>query len=251
MKTSFALIAATLIVVTPGQGQSLSVGDEVIFSGGPGQPPRSVQTGFTLNVDKVRSSGGSGLSGAGRPRPLDDGRDIQGPGFRGSDCIVDPSTLPLDSPARQRDFTSLGLTALEGELFDSSSLESRYSAAKELGTRQDSKHRKQAGDLLLAGLQDNDPQVLARCCRSLADLGEPRAVPPLLELLNQHDTTLLKSVIRALGDLRDPRAIPALAPFASGSGDALDQVAGQALAKIRSRGTTREKPKSPWPGSSR
>jgi len=86
----------------------------------------------------------------------------------------------------------------------------------------------QAFDALLEALQDGDWWVRERAVDALAALGDRRAVPVLIGLLESHPDAI-QVLIPALTALADSRAVPPLlAQLASGT----DQVAGQVLAAL-------------------
>jgi HEAT repeat protein len=65
---------------------------------------------------------------------------------------------------------------------------------------------------LLRALWHPERTRAATAAAILGQLGDPRAVPPLIEVaLHARDFGVQEAAVRSLGRLRDPRAIPALA----------------------------------------
>ena len=67
---------------------------------------------------------------------------------------------------------------------------------------------------LLAGLTHPQARVREECASALEELKNPRAVPPLVELLKNDDEerVVLRAVVRALGGIGDSGAVDALIP---------------------------------------
>jgi HEAT repeat protein len=63
--------------------------------------------------------------------------------------------------------------------------------------------------VLLEGLRDTDPLAARLAADALAAIGEP-VVPPLLELLDGSNRAVRLLVVRSLAEIGDQRAIPAL-----------------------------------------
>lgn len=65
-------------------------------------------------------------------------------------------------------------------------------------------------DILIRGIQNDEPQVREACVQSLGKIGDARAVPHLLLLLNDHSVAIRLSAVYALERLADRRAFPYL-----------------------------------------
>lgn len=234
------LLAGTAL---PAVGQGLHIGDEVIFSGGPAQPPKSVKTGFSLDIKNVRSSpgpagGDPATAGPGQTAPV---RGRAGSGASGSPCppigpglAAPEESEPPVPPLRPRDLAGLPLPRLEEFLLSSASPDDRFSAARALGKVAPA-HRARASQLLREALQDADLRVVREAVNGLVRLGDRGASPQLLELLNQSDPDLLEAVIGAAGSLGDARAVAPLTAFRDGSGGRLDAAATRSLKVLTAR----------------
>jgi len=65
-------------------------------------------------------------------------------------------------------------------------------------------------DILINGIQNDEPQVREACVKSLGKIGDARTVPHLLLLLNDHSVAIRLSAVHALERLADRRAVPYL-----------------------------------------
>jgi len=65
-------------------------------------------------------------------------------------------------------------------------------------------------DILIKGIQNDEPQVREACVQSLGKIGDARTVPHLLLLLNDHSVAIRLSAVHALERLADPRTVPYL-----------------------------------------
>lgn len=65
-------------------------------------------------------------------------------------------------------------------------------------------------DILINGIQNDEPQVREACVQSLGKIGDARTVPVLILLLNDHSTAIRLSAVHALERLADRRAVPYL-----------------------------------------
>jgi HEAT repeat protein len=98
------------------------------------------------------------------------------------------------------------------KIFDSRSLHYRCPAIKTctaiaLGNfREDSRIQ----DILIRGIQSDEPQVREACVQSLGKIGDARAVPHLILLLNDHSIAIRLNAVYALERLADYRAVPYL-----------------------------------------
>jgi hypothetical protein len=223
----------------PAAGQSLTVGDEVVFSGGPAQPPKSVNTGFSIEVKNVRGDPGTAAGEPaqgvpGQPAPVRGGAGGI-PGLPAGPGLAAPEQdWPALPPLRPRDLSGQPLPRLEELLLSSGSPDDRFSAARALGKAAPAA-RPRAIRLLREALQDADLRVVREAVNSLVRLGDRGAQPQLLELLNQSDPDLLAAVIGAVGTLGDARAVAALRTFRDGSGGPLDTAAAQSLKALSAR----------------
>ncbi len=244
-----AACALLSVISLPASGQSLTVGDEVVFSGGPAQPPKSVNTGFSIEVKNVRggpgapaggdpATGGPATGGPGQTAPV---RGGAGAGASGSPCpplgpgmAAPEETEPPVPPLRPRDLAGLPMPRLEEFLLSAAAPDDRFSAARALGKAAPA-HRARACQLLREALQDEDLRVVREAVNGLVRLGDRGAWPQLLELLNQSDPDLLETVVEAAGTLGDARALAPLRTFRDGSGGRLDAAAARSLKRLAAR----------------
>jgi HEAT repeat protein len=64
----------------------------------------------------------------------------------------------------------------------------------------------------LEGLSSHDPDLVIKASHALGDLGDPRAVPALIELLDKTDNHRIRNAVAfALGELGDQRALQPIA----------------------------------------
>lgn len=84
-------------------------------------------------------------------------------------------------------------------------------------------------DKLLSG-----PDARVRYCavRALGQLGDPRAVEPLIELLSAPDSSTHDAAADALGELGDPRAVEPLIKLLSGRGSNTRNAVASALGRL-------------------
>lgn len=85
-----------------------------------------------------------------------------------------------------------------------------------------------AYDVLLSELRREKPGVILR----LGELGDRRAVGPILEYASHNDPRYRGNAMKALGDLGDPRAIPSLLEGLSDVDGNVRSLAGEALGNI-------------------
>jgi HEAT repeat protein len=64
--------------------------------------------------------------------------------------------------------------------------------------------------ILIRQLSDQNPNLRARSAESLGNMGDPRAVEPLLLLIDDPVSDVVWVALRSLGTLRDPRAFEPL-----------------------------------------
>ncbi len=85
---------------------------------------------------------------------------------------------------------------------------------------------------LIAALNDDDERVRESAAGALRQIGDPRAIPALIEALN--DRLIASNAALALGNIRDPAAVPALIKALRDDSHHVPFQAAQALDRIRS-----------------
>jgi HEAT repeat protein len=70
---------------------------------------------------------------------------------------------------------------------------------------------------LVAGLKGRDPFVRRQSAQALGEIGDPRAVEPLIDLLSDPDALIRRHAVKALGKIEDPRAVTPIARVLSDS----------------------------------
>jgi HEAT repeat protein len=89
---------------------------------------------------------------------------------------------------------------------------------------------------LVARLKDEDPRVVHRTVGALAQIGDPRAVGPLIDLSRNGDPSLAARVARLIGDIGGPEAEGYLLTLEAGHPDPrVRKAAREALADMRAR----------------
>jgi HEAT repeat protein len=68
----------------------------------------------------------------------------------------------------------------------------------------------QAIPALIQALGDSNRAVRAVAAEALGDLGDPQAIPALIQALGDSDREVRRASAEALGKLGDPQAVPAL-----------------------------------------
>ena len=97
---------------------------------------------------------------------------------------------------------------------------------------------KEATPLLIQQLimRDTDAATKRRILACLGKIGDPRATPPILDLLARGDPEIRGNAIFALGDIGDRAALPPLEKLANSEADrTLRALAQEAIRKIRER----------------
>ena len=90
--------------------------------------------------------------------------------------------------------------------------------------------------LLLARLEDENPDVVRRAMGALVVIGDPRAVRPLIDLTRKRPPQFVAEVLYALGSLGGPEAESYLYTLESGaSEDEVQRAAREALGELRRR----------------
>lgn len=93
----------------------------------------------------------------------------------------------------------------------------RAGAARVLGTfaLQEPERIARASDALAAALRDEDENVREAALYALGEIGDERAVVPLIEMLHHSDTPVRETAARKLGKSGDPRAVVPLVELLS------------------------------------
>jgi HEAT repeat protein len=85
--------------------------------------------------------------------------------------------------------------------------------------------------LLISALKNDDASVVAAAAPTLGEIGDTRAVEPLIHTLSLGNWEDQKAAMVALGSMKDSRAIAALAPKLGDRNPDVRQVASEAFAK--------------------
>lgn len=111
----------------------------------------------------------------------------------------------------------------------------REHAVRTLGER----GSKAAVSALVARLQDEDPDVIQGAVGALAQIGDPRAVKPLIDLARRGEAPQTARLARIIGDIGGPEAEGYLLTLESAHPDArVRSAAREALAEMAARGGT-------------
>jgi HEAT repeat protein len=78
----------------------------------------------------------------------------------------------------------------------------------------------QAVPALIQALGDSDSAVRAAAAEALGAIGDPQAVPALIQALGDSDCDVRRAAAEALGKLGDPQAVPPLSVWAHAGEDA-------------------------------
>ena len=89
--------------------------------------------------------------------------------------------------------------------------------------------------IYVVGNKHEDLIVRGRAAMMLGNLGDTRAVEPLIEALHAPGYQTPLFAAEALGKIGDPRAIPALQPMLQSDHDRYREIAGQALHRLQRR----------------
>jgi len=91
-------------------------------------------------------------------------------------------------------------------------------------------------DILIRGIQGDEPQVREACVQSLGKVGDARTVPYLIVLLNDDSIAIRLNAIYALERLADHRALPHLKIISKKDSDEIVRtIAGNALKNFYSK----------------
>ncbi|KKO19819.1 MAG: hypothetical protein DCC43_07735 [Candidatus Brocadia sp.] len=112
---------------------------------------------------------------------------------------------------------------------DDESLNVREKAAKSLGKL----GKREAGDALISALSKNtDLSIVCALIEALGQIGDPRAVEPLLMFLTHKESQIREYTAAALGKLRDSRAVDALIAALNDEQERVRWYAADSLGKI-------------------
>jgi HEAT repeat protein len=113
-------------------------------------------------------------------------------------------------------------------------------------------------DFLLSLLRDTDWLGRSAAAQNLGELGDPRAVPPLLKCLQAKDEGLRVVALKALARIGDPSAIPDIHSIATSDDTfGVRSTAAETLGRLgdpragKLLGMLLSDPANPWPRSSR
>ncbi|MBI1258887.1 MAG: HEAT repeat domain-containing protein, partial [Chloroflexi bacterium] len=90
----------------------------------------------------------------------------------------------------------------------------------------------EAEQLLLTDLKNINEEIQLGAAWSLLEIGDPRALDPLVELLNHPDSRISSTAARGLGELGDPRAVIALTAALNHANEPLRKAAQAALDRL-------------------
>jgi HEAT repeat protein len=111
----------------------------------------------------------------------------------------------------------------------------RQSAAEML-IRLEKAHVEEAERLLLTDLKNVNEEIQLGAAWSLLEVGDPRALDPLVELLTHPDSRISSNAARGLGQLGDRRAVIALTAALNHANQSLRIAAQDALDRLNSLG---------------
>ena len=202
-------------------GASITVGDEVVFSGGPSQPPRSIQTGFQLEVNSIRGGGGPDAPRRGRKSKGDPTTALGGAGAATTaatpgDLSAGQSTAALTPGAPDGEAASSGAAAAVGAGGAAPGATAAGPPSADLAATRPAApdFSRLSIDDLAAALGDRET---ARRQAAVAALGAhaaaaDRAVvrPALESALTDSEPRVVQQAAEALARLGDPAAAPAV-----------------------------------------
>jgi HEAT repeat protein len=90
----------------------------------------------------------------------------------------------------------------------------------------------QAVPALIQTLGDSDGEVRRAAAEALGELSDPRAIPALSRALGDSDESVRRDAVRAIGKLGDPQAVPGLIQTLSDRDREARQAAAEALGKL-------------------
>lgn len=230
--------ACTLLLAAPAaaqNGASISVGDEVVFSGGPGAPPQSRQTGFTMEVGSIRGSGGGDVAPATGARKAGKAGKEGGstaatgaagnfPGLPGAPSatlsgdrqLPDPNAEVAEvapappPPPDYAKFSTDDLTAALGEREPTH----RQAAVAALARRDAAADRGTVRSALESALADAEPRVVQQAAEALGQLGDTASAPAVMRMVFDRDDGVAIASIKAITKLGHKAAVPELAKLA-------------------------------------
>jgi hypothetical protein len=191
--------------------QSFTVGDEVVYSGGPSQGPRSIQTGTKFEAQLRGGTPVGGGSVAPRAAP-----------------VAPPAQDPPAAPAVP---TINAMEDARDAVLAPEPLR-RIAAARYLGGVKAPEQRKEALASLQDCLTDLDRGVCCQAAESLGQFGDKAAAPAIQKLLWLNDDQLAVAAMKALGQLKYEAALPDLKKIAESDQGAVGATAREAMAAI-------------------
>ena len=114
----------------------------------------------------------------------------------------------------------------------------RAAAAEALGAIGDP----QAVPALIQALGDSDSAVRRAAAEALGKLGDPQAIPALIQALGDSDRDVRRAAAEALGAIGDPQAVPALIQALGDDWDDARRAARQAIRQIQTKQSQTKRP---------
>jgi hypothetical protein len=220
-----ALVAPAVVLAQA----SLTTGDEVVFSGGPGAGPRSIQTGTTVEFNNIRQGPQPGEGQGMKPKARGPGLPMAGMDKlpKMQNCLPDAPVVPKKAP----DLTALGTEDLLAKATDPDPLQ-RVGAMTALGGRTSPTDKATARRAVEEGLADADPRVVQQALGSLPKVADASAGPLALRLVYDADDATAVAAIHAVQALKYAKAAAELAKLGGRDTGAVGQAAKAAAAAL-------------------
>lgn len=220
MRTLMLLLLASIACAQ--NGASLTVGDEVVFSGGPSQPPQSKQTGLVFEVNNIRGGGGE---------PGTAGKKGKKSGAQAS--VGSASTLADQPPAPPPlpDLSPLSTDELTVALGDAQAAR-REAAVNALAGHTRPDERSIVRPSLETALTDSEPAVVRAAAVALGRLGDASAAPAVMKLVYDRDDGVAVSAIRTVATLGYKTALPELTKLGGRDQGPVGAAAREAAAEL-------------------
>lgn len=195
-------------------GASITVGDEVVFSGGPSQPPQSKQTGLVFEVNNIRGSFPDGAKGKKARKPDDVTLSAQTPA---------PPPVP-DLSGKTTDELTVALGDRETT--------TRQAAVTALASHAAPAERAVVKSALESALADSEPVVVREAAVALGKLGDPTAAPAVMKLVYDRDDGVAIASIRTVAVLGYRTAVPELTKLGGRDQGPVGNAAREAVAEL-------------------